>query len=545
MTLAREWMQNCEASHPTCRMSNRPNFTPTRLIDVGEEKIFHSSIQICLKNKQDLPPNLQYLTLSHCWGGTVPLRLMRSNLTSMMSNIPFSQLPKTFQDAVIVTQKLGVRYIWIDSLCIIQDDAQDWQHESALMADVYRNAMCNISAAQASNSSQGLFLDRDVTFTKPVKARFQTDRRSPVFHDFWAEYIWAWGLETGPLMSRGWVLQERILSRRNLHFRRDQVAWECREDASCEIFPRQLPFKEVPRPLKHKFSRTLFGDERSMREIMEAWDLTVSKYTACSLTYSTDKLIGLGGLASTFNEFLGPRYLAGIWLKNIAYQLCWSGKREKGVSYVAPSWSWAVTKGPVIDALLPIHMPSNVRQIDVLDAAVDLVSHNGFGQVNSGYLKVAGRVAAVKMEYRETWTRNEQRRLTMLLPNSSGQYSATTQSLSLSWDEEDVMDHQRQGHSGGQLLILAVLEHLHAKREHTRAMAGAWQMDNRRAPSTRWLILCPVQNRPGTYQRCGTFVADDADHDRFEDACDWFDRVPGNLPVHSVERGTRYCVTLV
>lgn len=107
MALAKEWMQNCEASHPSCRASNTSHLIPMRVIDVGEERIFHSSIQLSLKNGKDLVPNLLYVTLSHCWGGTVPLRLMGNNLSSMMSNIPFEQLPKTFQDAVIVTQKLG------------------------------------------------------------------------------------------------------------------------------------------------------------------------------------------------------------------------------------------------------------------------------------------------------------------------------------------------------------------------------------------------------------------------------------------------------
>lgn len=425
--------------------------------------------RLSLKGAKDLSAGDPYFTLSHCWGGTVPLRLLRENMSSMERNIPLDHLPKTFQDAVIVTQKLGVRYLWIDSLCIVQDDADDWQHESALMIDVYRNATCNISAAASSNSSEGLFLDRDSTLAEPIKANFRTDRTGFVPHDFWPEYIWTWGLETGPLMSRGWVLQERTLSRRNLHFRRDQVVWECRSDATCETFPCRLPFKEIPRPLKHKFSQVLFGDERSMREVMEAWDRTVSKYTALNLTCATDKLIALGGLAKTFSSLLWPRYLAGLWLKNLAYQLCWRGKRDQATTFVAPSWSWASTRGQVTHAFLPIHLDSTVRQLDVIEANTDLVSFNSYGQVKGGYLRVAARDASGKLQHQGTLG------LPLWLPNSRGEYSATGQSLSLSWTEDELVQSQRQ--SGGQVLILAVLEYCNASREHGRAMAGQWQMD--------------------------------------------------------------------
>ncbi|KPM43186.1 hypothetical protein AK830_g3361 [Neonectria ditissima] len=544
MELGKMWIQQCEMSHTMCQLQDASTFIPTRVIDVGPKRIFRDLTTPVLRDGYTLPPGSQYLTLSHCWGGTVPMRLMTSNVSSMMAIIPFNRLPKTFQDAMVVTQHLGLRYIWIDSLCIIQDDKQDWQRESALMAEVYRNATCNLTAAEAPDSSKGLFLDHDPIFTKPLKARFTTDDQGQVLHDFWPEYLWSWGLDDGPLMKRGWVLQERLLSRRNLHFKQDQVAWECRGGTSCETFPGQLPFKEVPRPLKHRFSQALYGGHRDAKILADAWDLTVSRYTACKLSYSTDKLIAFGGIASTFSEFFGRRYLAGLWLENIAYQLCWSGKASKSAEYAAPSWSWASTEGSVSNAFLPMHADAIVQQLEVLDAQVDLVSQNPYGQVKSGVLRVAGRLTTAKIAYQDGVM--GERRATLLLPDANGAYMPIPQNLSLSWSESDILDAQQQPWAGGVVYILAVLDHVNATQAHRQAMAGHWEMDVRRAPSTRWLVLCLVENQPATFLRYGTFPASDSDYPRFEEACRWFDQRPGQMPVHSVEGGTtRYAVSLI
>ncbi|KAL2214640.1 HET-domain-containing protein, partial [Sarocladium strictum] len=336
---ARQWIEQCETKHPSCQNKTTASFTPTRLIDVGEKKIFQSLTRPVLRRREDIPPGSSYLTLSHCWGGTVPLRLMLNNMVDMMSQIPFTQLPKTFQDAIVVTQNLGLRYIWIDSLCIIQDDEDDWRHEAALMADVYKHGTCNLSASSAPNGLAGFFLDHEPILTKPVRAPFQTNRNNgTVSHDFWPEGVLRF-FETGPLLSRGWVVQERLLSRRNIHFSKDQVVWECRCSSACEMFPASAPFKETLLFLKHRFSRVVWGGEEGLQSLRDVWSILVSEYTRCKLTKASDKLIAFGGIASTFTGPLGRRYVAGLWLDNVVYQLCWEGRRGKSQDYIAPSWS--------------------------------------------------------------------------------------------------------------------------------------------------------------------------------------------------------------
>ncbi|KAI3337550.1 heterokaryon incompatibility protein-domain-containing protein [Xylariaceae sp. AK1471] len=539
MSLARQWIQRCEAAHPSCQNDRVTNFIPSRVIDVGERKIFHSLVKPKLRARKDVPFGSNYLTLSHCWGGTVPMRLMAGNMHSLMEHIPFDQLPKTFQDAIIVTQNLGMRYIWIDSLCIIQDDSQDWQQEAALMADVYKHSTCNLTAAEAVNSSSGLFLDHNPILTKPVKASFVTGSQGVVLHDFWPEGILQ-AFEASPLMTRGWVVQERILSRRNLHFSRDQVVWECRSDSTCETFPDGAPFKEIPRSLKHRFARVIYGGDQGPQSHTEVWNVLVSEYTRCKLSFASDKLIAFGGIASAFSGPLGRHYVAGMWLDNLAYQLCWVGKRRAGQSYTAPSWSWASTEGPVRSAFLPLHPSHVVRQMEVLEAHVDLVSQNSYGQLNGGYLRVAGRLTTAKITFKESEP-------VLLLPDAKGSYHPTYEKASLSWTKSEVLDAQRCPPADRLLYLLAVMEHVNAESEYLAALKGKPQMNPRRAPSTRWLILCPAENQAATFTRCGTLTANDSSHKLFAQACRWYDQTPGHLPVHSYgeQTGSRYSITVI
>lgn len=107
-------------------------------------------------------------TLSHCWGPSQPLKLLTSNIESMRQEIPIASLPRTFQHAVIVASHLGLEYLWIDSLCIIQDSTQDWLQELGLMEDVYTNSICNIAASHSSDGHGGLFRKRNPHLAKAL-----------------------------------------------------------------------------------------------------------------------------------------------------------------------------------------------------------------------------------------------------------------------------------------------------------------------------------------------------------------------------------------
>lgn len=130
---------------------------PTRLVDVGTTTSERTAVRLIETAKTQ--PEGPYVTLSHCWGGArLVTQLVKGNQAVLLAELP--SLPPTLEDAIVATKKLGARYIWIDSLCIVQDDEDDWARESTLMASVYRNALCNIAATAAENSQGGLFYQR-------------------------------------------------------------------------------------------------------------------------------------------------------------------------------------------------------------------------------------------------------------------------------------------------------------------------------------------------------------------------------------------------
>lgn len=163
---------------------------------------------------------------------------LRKNIGERMTSIDYSKLPKSFQDAVDVTRELGVRYLWIDSICIIQDDPDDWKKESSLMEDVFSSAYCTISARVTGGDG---FLG-DVSRNRSRRfARLEPDKYAPIFicqqiDDFQRD------VEDAPLSRRGWVFQERILSRRTIYFTDSQVYWECGVCIRCETLTRMQKY---------------------------------------------------------------------------------------------------------------------------------------------------------------------------------------------------------------------------------------------------------------------------------------------------------------
>jgi len=187
-----------------------------------------------------------YIALSHRWGD-LPEEQKRIICTSRDNidarrhdqGLDMGALPKTFQDAIIVTRKLGKRYLWIDSLCIIQygDNLEDWKKESKRMGVVFSNAYCTIAATSAKDPTRG-FLTRPITqYPEPQYVKIHTSSYGPVYisrvvDDFHGD------VETGILNQRAWALQERALSRRTIHFTTTQAYWECGEGVRCETLTR-------------------------------------------------------------------------------------------------------------------------------------------------------------------------------------------------------------------------------------------------------------------------------------------------------------------
>lgn len=257
--------------------------SPHRLLQVigSEVRLRHTS-----GFYKNVDPNLRYVCLSHCWGSSHVLRTTTSNLEMHCNGIPWESLPKSFQDAITFCRFLGVEYLWIDSLCIIQDSTDDWHAQAKEMESIYRGAYFTIAATGARDSTFGLFVDTEdcgiqgawgTIFSRKLIEQHLDGINATLF----------------PLLTRGWVYQERLLSRRILHFGPHELFWECYRSINCECGGCTSSIMKPPK-ISH---RSVFGIGTLSQEITVRWREIVSEFTGMQLTYPTDRLAALHGVA--------------------------------------------------------------------------------------------------------------------------------------------------------------------------------------------------------------------------------------------------------
>ncbi|KAM0806286.1 heterokaryon incompatibility protein-domain-containing protein, partial [Usnea florida] len=280
-----------------------------------------------------------YMTLSHCWGTLKCLTLTTLNYKDLETGFKLIELPKTFREAIEITRNLGIRYLWIDALCILQDSHKDWRHEAATMMKVYENSYCNISALAATNSEQGCFFKRPPWCISRTIVETSWDNELNASYDIYPEYFWPVFVDAAPLNSRAWVFQERLLAPRILHYGRNQLFWECLELDACETYPDGLPCTDT---VPHSNYRD--PGERSL--MYKYWHKLVEVYSSRNLTRAEDKLVAISGLAKRVQSCLDDEYLAGLWKGSLPLDLLWyphwmDGCPRRSSSYRAPTWSWA------------------------------------------------------------------------------------------------------------------------------------------------------------------------------------------------------------
>ena len=329
----------------------------------------------------------------------------------------------TFQHAIHVAILLNHSYTWIDSMCIMQDSHEDWKAEASTMKDVYTNSSLNISATSPRSVDKGLFLrpsiDARPLCIEVLPAGAHTRRIEVRSWDYWDHIV-----GEAPVNRRAWVLQERLLSRRILHFTSNGLAWECCQLTAHEASPSGLSKRE-PSSSRFKQQAALMqhaNDEYAQQVFLEAWLETVHVYSSCHLTEESDKLVALSGVATYFQPFVGGEYLAGLWRNSLLRELLWCTEDDEGRSlgrrpaaYRAPSWSWASVEGPVkypfSNVLSPQDSPDaelpntavgqrakslrrDFLSAELVDAAVELEhpAHTT-GAVRGGWLRVRARLA--------------------------------------------------------------------------------------------------------------------------------------------------------
>lgn len=424
LRLARFWLQDCQRNHEECAkfMGLKDHESlPSRVIDVTDrEQPYVLEVEGHLQHDD-------YLTLSYCWGHGKRLLNTKADTEKFRKGLPIGdRMPQTFREAFQVTTALGYRYIWIDALCILQDDPLDLQKEMTKMGEIYENSALTIFAGKGASVQAGLFASRDGLSFKPSNVCIQTtERNSDVKHNKHVSFVSATYTPEDPLSRRAWILQEQVLAQRQLVFTSREIMWTCKTTRLSERCPQQyesteskgskmnvkLPDLAPVRSLKATLSTTASTAETSStasKQHFSVWYKTVESYNARNLTVASDKLPAISAIARLIHTRYGCEYGAGLFKEDLSVGLCWTTDRAEAdadpsnhaiylespnalQAYVAPSWSWACLRDtPLIWKGKHGKHEAPEEGIKVLDwhftYAPDAMIP--FGQIESGVLTV-------------------------------------------------------------------------------------------------------------------------------------------------------------
>ncbi|KIL90150.1 hypothetical protein FAVG1_06889 [Fusarium avenaceum] len=296
------------------------------------------------------------------------------------------------------TIRYRFRYLWVDALCIIQDDEHDWQVESSKMSEVYSNAYCTISASGAKDTSEGCFLERSGS-ALPLQPGMlhETDFSKQMSELALIPSVpqWEVAVRNAPLNYRLWALQERALSHRIMHWTKNELFWECGEGYASESYPCGLPSSSDCHS-KHDTAQPVSEAPAAFQEIIQAlpsedavlrqWYLIAMEASRRSLTESSDMLPALSGLAHIIHQRTKDQYLAGLWRRDLPRSLFWRRgdgwpPKKRLQSYRAPSWSWASVVDSVVFPGFGDHaLHDFAPDITLVEENVQLVGVDPFGQ---------------------------------------------------------------------------------------------------------------------------------------------------------------------
>ncbi len=405
---------------------------PARILDIGEKD------GDAVKLKTTRGESETYASLSHCWGKTKSLTLLKENQDALHRSIDWESLPKVYTDAITFCRSLGIRYFWIDALCIIQDSVDDWKRESAKMFSYYGDCYVCIAATSSPDHDGGCSV-RDLTLKHEGKGTdgqpYCVFVRPEVPHIM---HSTAFSHETYfPLLTRAWVYQERRLSPRIIHVTDMEIFFECNATTSCECGGSDRNYSAKSWT---KAQEVFYATHKDISEVEDGpvkveheWRSFVHAYSELNLTKQTDRLPALSGVAQSSlrrreaHSATPGRYLAGCWEKSLINDIAWAvgpqmtrlerhgsgsfnlpslipdshtyAKQPKPKDYIAPSWSWACVVDQVKYA--PFGYPHHLCQIE--EAHVDLVNQDPYSQVKDGWLILKAKLLPSRWTWQKAW----------------------------------------------------------------------------------------------------------------------------------------------
>ncbi|KAL4264134.1 Heterokaryon incompatibility domain-containing protein [Pleurotus pulmonarius] len=462
--LSKEAIENCIHNHPGCpRLAENKPQLPTRVVDC-QDPAFPTLIETNGRREQ-------YVALSYVWGEEQPHSTTTANLANYLNGIDAQSLPKSIRDAISTVHAFGLRYLWADTLCIVQDSAEDKIRELGQMARIYASAYITVVAGSARKVSDG-FLDPrsppsrgDPSFKISCPTRAKELGTFSLGRDinYYRQELQEFSTDTDPVHGRGWCLQEMFLSQRTLVYTSRTLQYHCQTEViniGGSVYQSDR-FSATPKywSLSYLAERDwatpltpgpmLVGSpwERYASGVLEGWAKVLREYTRRSITVSTDKFHAIGAIAERFHQFRKSRYLAGLWEDTLLLDLLWTTVTDAGLTrpkeYRAPSWSWAA-----LDNEVKVYAMLHFRDVQFCGAArceVELKTPAlPFGEVVSGEVilqasmlpVVCGNVisdyGALKLELYTTWSQST--------ATTSTTYTPIGDAILDNWEDERLTD---------------------------------------------------------------------------------------------------------
>lgn len=430
--------ENLKSSTTLNKPSESPRFVPRRLIDLGPSRN-SAPILVTLDNRTWV----EYATLSYCWGPPDDVakqsKTTRDTIEAHRNGIPRDAMSAVIRDAIVVCKTFNIRYLWVDALCILQGDLEDWQEQSSHMSDIFGNSYLAICPVASSSCVEGFLDDRPGSVIKlgykshngsgvngwfslwpgPFDQRkpldYSIDSLGPLIHD----------IALSPWSQRGWVYQEKCLSPRKLYFGRNQVHYQIgdkvlSENGHVEILSKQdnRMHREWPKDVTMEYLA-------SHKHPKDYWYELAEQVALLKWTVRSDFFPSISGLAIRFQKVIGSHYLAGIWANDLHCGLLWiiksirvnsMSRRPESVqvlldelkserSQVGPSWSWAGDRSGRLEFLMSTRtnfrcrIRSHLRpEFTVLESNSQVNGANPFGKLQTASLRLSGRVVVPKIE---------------------------------------------------------------------------------------------------------------------------------------------------
>ena len=519
LTKISSWLKDCQEAHTLCQ--DRSQIRPARLLEISN---IDSRNSLRLLNTQQLGP-VPFAALSYCWGSDQPFKCLDEVLSKFMKDIVFSDLPTTIRDAVTVCQRLGIGYLWVDVLCIIQDNEDDKTSEIAKMPYIYGNAIFTIAAARSRSVHDGFLLHRVVD---PGAVAFRLPYRC---HDNLVGSITLLKIQVSsqPIDERCWTLQERLLSKRTIEFGSRQTRWFCQEVGTTQDHtdgwrarPEYFPLRKDTLDIWKFQKMTDFHPARDYGSVIRHWNRVVEAYTQRRLSLPTDRAQAISGIAEVFGQLLPNQYKAGLWRSSMHAGLLWKisddQRQPRPTIYQGPSWSWTSVNGKVdfsifdVNELRPMDCQAQIVGIDC--SLVNDLAPYGAIREDSGQLRLRARTAiGARVVLTERKSHEGRFMIGFFGRNGAGVCIAQAR-MSSDAIEEDFHEDGANLKDDNSITALEIQSRIKGYRWHCRG-----------------LVLRQITAKDGWFRRVGTFEYRDGRQqnetaEAFETRFDWFRHQP-------------------